>query len=133
MVKTMVRVAEILGLEWRDDAPAGHPYGAQLDGQLWMSGKRIAVVELEARTPKQIRGALLDLIAHPEKGKILVIGNSKAGRASVAKKAITDRVIPALRNLITLTANLAVFTEDDLRENPQVLKDYLATSMKTQR
>jgi hypothetical protein len=44
----MTIAAETLGLRWTSDSPPGHPYGAQLDGQLFKGGARLAVVELAA-------------------------------------------------------------------------------------
>lgn len=47
----------------------GFPPRAHLDG---MVGASIAV-EVESREPKQVRGAILDLISHPAPRKLLVL------------------------------------------------------------
>ncbi len=54
--------------------------GARIDGVV---GNRIAV-EIESRTPKQIRGAVLDLIFHPYPSKLLLI---IAGHQNDARRA----------------------------------------------
>ena len=46
---------------------AGSP--ARIDGAL---GGRIAI-EVESRTPKQVRGAVIDLICHPCRKKLLIL------------------------------------------------------------
>jgi hypothetical protein len=49
--------------------PYGKRGGATIDGVV---GKSIAV-EIESRVPKQVRGALLDLICHPYSKKLLIL------------------------------------------------------------
>jgi len=87
MRRTMRRVAEGIGLRWDDDHPSNHPYRAELDGQLYRERTLVAVVELETKNPKQIRGALIDLIAYPEAKKILVIGESRVIRDAKKMKS----------------------------------------------
>ncbi len=67
MRETMEAIAANVKLRWTPHSPPGHPYDAQLDGQLFNGSERIAVVELESRTPKQVRGALLVLMKYPRK------------------------------------------------------------------
>ena len=127
MRKTIDAAARNIGLVWVDDYPADHPY-ARLDGELLQGNKRVAIVELEARTPKQIRGALLDLLVHPEPCKILVIGMSRAVTDTAkAKKHILERVLPVLQSEIKRSVRFGVFTENELRQKPSVISDYLAS------
>ena len=75
MRRTMERVCRVLGVDWSNEKPTGHPYAANLDGQIFQHGTQLAVVELEAKNDKQIRGALLDLLTYQECNKVLVIGS----------------------------------------------------------
>lgn len=64
---------------------------ARLDGVI---GSDI-VVEIESRTPKQIRGAILDLLAHPISKKLLVIVPAHMhdpAEAAVQARVLLDRM-----------------------------------------
>lgn len=126
MRNTIENVAQSLDLTWSESYPPDHPYKAQLDGQLFHRGRRVAVVELESRTPKQVRGAILDLITHPEIVKILVIGRSKAvPDPKKQKKELTERVLPILQSLLKNEASLGIFTEQELKNEPKVLESFI--------
>ncbi len=126
MCAAMRDVAKAIGLEWDDESPSDHPYGAQLDGSLLRKGKRVAVVELETEERKPISGALLDLLTHPESTKILVIGRSKVVKSpSDLKKKIALDVLPVLQSLLKLPAKIGVFTELQLMLTPEVLRQFL--------
>jgi len=126
MRSTMSTVAENLRLRWSADSPSGHPYDARLDGQLYAGRNRLAVVELEARTPKQVRGALLDLITYPVVRKVLVIGVSEAVLDPDAmKKHITEQVLPTLCQKLSFNEEIGIFTEAELRKAPQELSKFL--------
>jgi hypothetical protein len=126
MQNTMNSLAERLRLRWSSDSPSGHPYDARLDSQLLAGSDRLAVVELEARIAKQVRGALLDLITHPAGRKLLVIGASKAvPNPEEVKKHITERVLPALQHKFHFNEEVGVFTESELREAPERISSFL--------
>ena len=64
---------EVMRLATGDRYSAGRPstrtdFGGQIDGTV--SG--LVAVEIETRTEKQVRGAILDLITHPYPKKLLV-------------------------------------------------------------
>src|SRR5258707_167081 len=103
MRKTMDGVCKILGLDWSNEKPPGHPYAANLDGQIFRQGARLAVVELEAKNDKQIRGALLDLLACPEASKVLVIGSG--AQCDPAK------AVPRIRKVLQLLGAIAAQTK----------------------
>lgn len=70
--KAVMRKA--VGSQFRDSGPAitvryGERGGARIDGVV---GEQIAV-EIESRTSKQVRGAILDLILHDYPRKLLVL------------------------------------------------------------
>ncbi len=126
MAATMATVAKGLGLRWTKKPPSGHPYGAQLDGQILRDGSLLAVVELEREVGKQIRSALLDLMTHPAARKILVIGSSrKFGDPAKLRKDILERVLPAIQSKLVTASNIGVFTERELREDPGALGRFL--------
>jgi hypothetical protein len=126
MQNTMNSLAVRLRLRWSSDPPSGHPYDARLDGQLLAGSDRLAVVELEARIAKQVRGALLDLITHPAGRKLLVIGASEAvPNPEEVKKHITERVLPALQHKFHFNEEVGVFTESELREAPKRVSSFL--------
>jgi hypothetical protein len=129
MRKTMEAVASSARLRWTPASPPGHPYDAQLDGQLFHGRERIAVVELEARIPKQVRGALLDLMTYPRGKKLLIIGVSDAViDPEEVKKQIKEQVIPVLSRKFNLSEDIGVFTERELKQAPQILGQFLAVS-----
>jgi hypothetical protein len=123
MRKTVSNVCEILHLRWSSEFPIDHPYQARLDGQIFTGNKRLAVVELEAKKDKQIRGALLDLLTHPEPNKVLVLGRSAVCDPPRAA-ANVRKVLKLLSGLIGQPA-VEVFTEDELRRNPDLLGQFL--------
>ena len=126
MRRTMDTVAKTIEAQWNDEPPADHPYGAQLDGSLSRGGKRIAVVELEAKNPKQVRGALLDLLSHPERKKILVIGRSKVvPYPRELKEQILQEVLPVLQKLLAIPPDIQLFTEAQLMREPSLLEQFL--------
>ncbi len=130
MRKTMDSLAASLGLKWRADSPSGHPYQARLDGQLFDGRERIAVVELEARNPKQIRGGLLDLLTYPKCRKLLVIGASVVVTDPVeVKRQIKEQVIPVLSQSFARSQEIGVFTERELKEAPGILSEFLGRSV----
>ncbi len=117
MRKTMGTVAASVKLRWTPDSPCSHPYNARLDGQLFDGRDRVAVVELEARNQKQIRGALLDLMSYPAGKKLLVIGVSEVViDPDEVKKHIKEQVIPALSRKFGFNEEIGVFTERELKE-----------------
>ncbi len=126
MRRTMETVARTIEVQWSDEPPAGHPYGAQLDGSVSHGGKRIGVVELEAKNPKQVRGALLDLLSHPERKKILVIGRSKAvPDPRELKEQVMEEVLPVLQELLASPPDIQLFTEAQLMREPSLLAQFL--------
>lgn len=126
MRKTMDAVATRAKLRWTPDSPPNHPYGALLDGQLFNGRECVAVVELEARNPKQIRGALLDLMSYPAGKKLLVIGFSEVViDADEVKKHIKEKVIPVLSHKLALNEDIGVFTERELKKAPDSLVRFL--------
>jgi hypothetical protein len=129
MRKTMEAIAAGAGLRWTPDSPPSHPYDAQLDGQLFKGRERIAVVELEARVAKQVRGALVDLITYPTGKKLLVIGASEAVKdPTEVKRHIKEQVLPVLSRKYALEAEVAVFTERELKDEPRILAEFLGLS-----
>jgi hypothetical protein len=115
-------------LQWNGRKPADHPFRAELDGALLRDGRRVAVVELETRVRKQIDGALLDLLTHPERKKVLVIGSSKAvPYPAQLKKQIAEQVLPVVQSLLKNPAEIGVFTESELKLNPTVLADFIGS------
>jgi len=129
MRTTMNRVAELSGVQWKHDPPADHPYGAKLDGVLLRGGKQIAVVELEAIDAKHARAALLDLLTYPRGRKLLILGRSKraTGCDSPARlrEDIEKKVLPALGRVFASKPCVGIFTELQLRSNPDILKGFL--------
>ena len=126
MRKSMETVAAKVGLRWTSDWPSDHPYESHLDGQLFAGKERVAVVELEARVPKQVRGALLDLVCHPARKRILVIGVSDAvSDPEAVKEHITERVMPTLSHVFGFKEEIGVFTERELMEAPEKLAAFL--------
>jgi hypothetical protein len=123
MRKTMDRVCKVLGLEWSNEKPTGHPYAANLDGQIFQHGTRLGVVELEAKNDKQIRGALLDLLTYPGGSKVLVIGSGAQCDPPKAARRISE-VLPSLTPLVA-QSKLGVFTEYELEQDPRVLGQFL--------
>jgi hypothetical protein len=121
---TMAEAAKAIGLRWSEDHPADHPYGAELDGQIFNGKTRIAVVELEAKNAKQVRGALLDLVLHPERKKILLLGRSVVCDPSEVETNI--RQVLSLLSPLMDGSRVAIFTEDDLKNNPAKLADFLS-------
>ena len=83
-----------------DDAAAG-----RIDGVV---GDRIAV-EVESRTPKQIRGAVLDLMFHPYPCKLLLIiaghQNNARQAANQCRYILAERVAPENFQVVLLTGN----------------------------
>ncbi len=79
--------------------------GARIDGVV---GNRIAV-EIESRTPKQIRGAVLDLIFHPYPCKLLLIiaGHQNDARqaANQCKHIMRERVADENFRVVLLSGN----------------------------
>ena len=94
----MERVCKVVGLEWSNEKPTGHLYAANLDGQILHHGTRMAVVELEAKNDKQIRGALLDLLTYPEGSKVLVIGSGV--------QCNPPKAVPRIRRVLQLLVPL---------------------------
>jgi hypothetical protein len=126
MTATMSAVAKAVGLQWDDRRPSDHPFGAELDGALLRNGKRVAVVELETKNRKQIDGALLDLLTHPEPRKVLVIGRSKAEPyPKQSKLKIVEKVLPAIQSLLKVPMEVGVFTESELKLNPSLLVQFI--------
>jgi hypothetical protein len=126
MRKTMEAVAANAKLRWTPNSPPNHPYEAVLDGQLFNGRERIAVVELEARVPKQVRGALLDLMTYPAGKKLLVIGVSEAViDPEEVKRQIKERVLPVLSQKFNLNEDIGVFTERELNVAPEGLVQFL--------
>ncbi len=126
MRATMSSVAKAVGLQWDDRTPSDHPFHARLDGALMHSGIRVAIVELEAKNRKQIDGALLDLLTHPEPRKVLVIGRSKVvPYPSKLKREIVDKVLPVLQRLLKDPAEIGVFTESELRLDATLLAQFI--------
>lgn len=123
MRRTMKDVAEVLHLRWSDEFQTDHPYGAQLDGQIFDGAKRVAVVELLAKNDKQNRGDLLDLLAHRERNKILVLGCS--AKCDPLKAVAHIRGVLGLLAPLVGKSSVAVFTEDKLKQNPGILGPFL--------
>jgi hypothetical protein len=79
--------------------------GARIDGFV---GNQIAV-EIESRTPKQIRGAVLDLIFHPYPFKLLLIiaGHQNDARqaANQCRNILRERVADKNFQVVLLSGN----------------------------
>jgi hypothetical protein len=79
--------------------------GGRIDGVV---GNRIAV-EVESRTPKQIRGAVLDLLFHPYPCKLLLIiaGHQNDARqaANQCRYILAERVAPENFQVVLLSGN----------------------------
>lgn len=132
MRQTMKDIAARVNLRWTTHSPK-HPYGARLDGQLFAGRDCVAVVELEAKNLKQIRGALLDLVTHPASKKILVIGISGGfADTNAAKRHIQERVIPLLVRKLGVKQEIGVFTERELKETPTALALFLGVPAGTE-
>jgi len=126
MRSTMRLVAKVTGLHWDDSSPSDHPFRARLDGALMRNGRRVAVVELEAKNRKQIDGAMLDLLTHPECKKVLVIGRSKAvPYPQQLKVEMVEKVLPVLKSLLRTEPQIGVFTEAELKLDPTALSKFL--------
>jgi hypothetical protein len=130
MSATMSHAATALGWEWAQRSPADHPYGAQLDGELRVSGRRLGVVELESSGAKRIRAALLDLLAYPDAPRVLVIGTSGGNvsrglRPAQLKNQMTKEVIPAIGRMTGLIGSVGVFTETEISQHPEGLRDWI--------
>jgi hypothetical protein len=126
MRRTMHNVTKGLGLTWKADPPTDHPYKARLDGQIFKHEARLAVVELEAKNEKQVRGALMDLLTHPEGTKLLVLGRAAACNPSKSKTHIRE-VLQSVSPLVGQT-RIGVFTEDELKNDPSILGGFLGLS-----
>jgi hypothetical protein len=130
MRETMEAIAANANLRWSADSPGGHPYAARLDGQLFNGRDRIAVVELEARNQKQVRGALLDLMTYPAAKKVLVIGASIVVRdPNETKKHIKEQVLPVLSQKLGINEEIGIFTERELKESPRGLLSFLGMNV----
>lgn len=126
MQAVLVKAATEIGLQWTSDSPTDHPFNARLDGALLLKGKRIAVVELETKNRKQIDGAVLDLLAHPETKKVLVLGRSKTvPYPSMLKTEMVEKVLPVLQTLLKVQMDIGIFTESELRLHPNDLAEFL--------
>lgn len=102
------------------EGPTRHPYEsggwADLDGMLKWRGSSI-VVEVESRTGKQVRGALLDLVLHPSPYKLLILVD--AGKYTRSTPSQCDEILrhfctPTSFSVITLSGNgdKPIFEED---------------------
>jgi hypothetical protein len=85
--------------------------GAHIDGTV----AGLVAVEVESRTPKQFRGALLDLILHPYPKKLLLLLDAYIGNRDIAVKqacAILGRFLEptAFRVLVIGADNLEAAT-----------------------
>ena len=123
MRRSLSNVTQTLDLRWSNEFPADHPYGAQLDGQIFNGTRRLAVAELLAKNDKQNRGDLLDLLTHPERNKILVLGH--AAKCDPVKAAAHIRKVLALLSPLVGQSKVGVFTEDELNQNPAILGQFL--------
>ena len=129
MRSTMEIAAEAIGLKWKHGTPSDHPYGAELDGVLLRDREQVAVVELEAIDAKHARGALLDLLTYNRGRKLLVFGRSKRATgsdnpASLAKK-LRENVLPVVGKVLAGKPEVGIFTELELRCDPNRLKKFL--------
>jgi hypothetical protein len=126
---TMEKTAQAIGLEWQHGSPSDHPYGAELDGVLLRDGEQVAVVELEAIDAKHARAALLDLLTYPKGRKLLVIGRSKRATGSDNPASLCNNlrrsVLPAVAQVLASKPDIGIFTELELRFNPDVLRQFL--------
>jgi hypothetical protein len=126
---TMEKTAQAIGLEWKHASPVDHPYGAELDGVLLRDGEQVAVVELEAIDAKHARAALLDLLTYPTGRKLLVIGRSKRATGSDNPASLCNNlrrnVLPAVGQALATNPDVGIFTELELRFNPDVLRQFL--------
>jgi hypothetical protein len=119
----MRTICETLHLRWSNVSPADHPYQAELDGQIFKGDVRLAVVELVAKNNKQIRGDLLDLLTYPAVNKILVVGSAAAcdpAKATTHARKVLDLLSPLVRE-----NRAAVFTENELSQDPSILGKFL--------
>jgi hypothetical protein len=123
MRRTMKDIAEALHLSWSDEFPTDHPYEAELDGQIFNGNKRVAVVELEDKNNKQIRAALLDLLTHPHRNKMLVLGGAAA--CDPPKAAAHIRKVLGLLSALVGESRVGVFTEAELKQEPGILGRFL--------
>jgi len=132
MKETMNQACQAIKASWHEPRTA-HPF-ANLDGAISCSGKQLAVVELEAKIPKQVRGALLDLLGYPgEERRILVIGIGGAEDAEnpmKTKRGIQQKVLPTLERLLGVRLpDVGIFTEAELRREPNRLARFLDLSL----
>ncbi len=123
MRQTMGSICEALHLRWNDEFPTDHPYRAELDGQIFKGDACLAVVELEAKNNKQVRGALLDLLTHPAVNKILLLGTSAV--CDPPKAVVHARKVLGLLSPLVGQSRVAVFTEDELMQDPSILGRFL--------
>ena len=90
----------VCSVRFGDDAAGG-----RIDGVV---GNRIAV-EVESRTPKQIRGAVLDLLFHPYPCKLLLIiaghQNNARQAANQCRYILAERVAPENFQVVLLSGN----------------------------
>lgn len=100
--------------DWRSaEFPIGGGAHARLDGTV---GEAIAV-EVESRTPKQVRGALLDLVLHPFPSKLVVlipqhIGNAE--RTAAMCRHILKQFVPGGTFRVVVTSGSGHDPKDDL-------------------
>jgi hypothetical protein len=98
--------------EWRGaEFALGGGAVARIDGTV---GGSIAV-EVESRTPKQVRGAMLDLILHPYPKKLLVLIPAYLGNSSTAL-AMSQHVLGKLLDGKDFRVVLVAGTGDAPRE-----------------
>lgn len=84
-----------------------------------------AVVEIESRTPKQIRGALMDLLTHPFKKKLLIIrpANANADRIGAHCNEIVAQYLRADEKFYVVVLRMDQQEDEELiREGLTVLK-----------
>ncbi len=126
MRSTMSRVSERLKLHWSSDPPSGHPYNAKLDGALFKDGERVAVVGLETTYRKQMIGSLMELVIHPQRNKVLIIGRSvKTDDPAKEKTRIEREIWSVIRDHLASPPKLGIFTEDELNHDPSILGRFL--------
>jgi hypothetical protein len=102
--------AELNGPSVEVDLGAGFP--ARIDGTV---GGNIAV-EVESRTPKQVRGAILDLMCHPYPKKLLLILPVHMAKPDVTPKQ-SDKILARFLSIESYHVLLLTGSGDDPREN----------------
>lgn len=97
--------------------------GTQIEPDAVVTGEDL-VIEIESRTAKQIRGAIMDLLLSPRKKKLLIIRPTNDDVAG--KKAHFEAVLAARLRRDESSAVVVLDNEPDQLQDHAAIKDGLA-------